>query len=90
MAGNLPQGSSLREDNKANIFTSMRKSGQVQPAGGIANGFSLVGSLRRQQASAEMYNTPCLMMLLLAPITEFGRNAYNFVHMFSTLRKMEE
>ncbi|MCD4674016.1 MAG: hypothetical protein K8R77_15240 [Anaerolineaceae bacterium] len=32
----------------------------------------------------------CLMMLLLAPITEFGRNAYNFVHLFSTLRKMEE
>jgi len=39
MAGNLPQGSSLREDNKANIFTSMRKSGQVQPAGRIANWF---------------------------------------------------
>jgi hypothetical protein len=32
----------------------------------------------------------CLMFLLSTMIVEFGRNAYNFVHLFSTLRKMEK
>ena len=32
----------------------------------------------------------CLMFFLSTMIVEFGRNAYNFVHLFSTLRKMEK
>ena len=32
----------------------------------------------------------CFMVLLSVSISEFGRNAYNFVHLSSTLRKMKE
>jgi hypothetical protein len=32
----------------------------------------------------------CFMVLLSVTISEFGRSVYNFAHLFSTLRKMEE
>ena len=42
------------------------------------------------RSSVGMVMITCLMVLLSVTISEFGKSAYNFVHLFSTLRKMEE